>query len=135
MTEREVYDITIIGGGPVGLFAAFCAGMRSMSTKIIDSLPELGGQLSTLYPEKYVYDMPGFPCILARDLVQRMVEQAMRFHPTVCLDEEALDLRQVGGVLANHHRQDGARYPHGADCSGSRCVPPSQITAAGYRRV
>ncbi|GBC96210.1 Ferredoxin--NADP reductase 2 [bacterium HR16] len=96
MTEREVYDITIIGGGPVGLFAAFCAGMRSMSTKIIDSLPELGGQLSTLYPEKYVYDMPGFPRILARELVQRMVEQALRFHPTVCLDEEALELKQVG---------------------------------------
>lgn len=96
MTEHEVYDITIIGGGPVGLFAAFCAGMRSMSTKIIDSLPELGGQLSTLYPEKYVYDMPGFPRILARELVQRMVEQALRFHPAVCLDEEALELKQVG---------------------------------------
>ena len=54
------YDVTIIGGGPVGLYGAFYAGLRRMKTKIIDSLPELGGQLNALYPEKYVYDMPGF---------------------------------------------------------------------------
>ena len=84
---QEVYDVTIIGGGPVGLFGAFYAGMRQMKTKIIDSLPELGGQLSALYPEKYVYDMPGFPKVLARDLAANMAEQGTRFSPAVCLCE------------------------------------------------
>lgn len=93
-TESEaLYDVTIIGGGPVGLFGAFYAGMRQMKTKIIDSLPELGGQLSALYPEKYIYDMPGYPKILARDLVGEMVEQGMRFSPTVCLDEKIVGIR------------------------------------------
>jgi thioredoxin reductase (NADPH) len=89
---NALYDVTIVGGGPVGLFGAFYAGMRQMKTKILDSLPELGGQLSTLYPEKYVFDMPGFPKVLAKDLAANMVEQAMRFHPTICLSEMVLQL-------------------------------------------
>jgi ferredoxin/flavodoxin---NADP+ reductase len=66
----EVRDITVIGAGPVGLSAAFWAGMREASARIIDSLPELGGQLTTLYPEKWIFDVPGHPRILARDLVE-----------------------------------------------------------------
>ncbi len=89
----DLYDVTIIGGGPVGLFGAFYTGMRQMKTKIIDSLPELGGQLSALYPEKFVYDMPGFPKVLARDLAEDMITQGLRFHPTVCLGEKVLHLR------------------------------------------
>src|SRR4051812_47979663 len=88
--DEEIYDVTIIGGGPVGLFGAFYAGMRQMKTKIIDSLPELGGQLNALYPEKYIYDMPGFPKVLARDLAHDMAAQGTRFGPTVCLDEKVL---------------------------------------------
>jgi thioredoxin reductase len=90
--EPSVYDITIIGAGPSGLFAAFYAGLRSAKTKIIDSLPQLGGQLAALYPDKYIYDIPGFPRILARDLVERQVEQAMQFSPTVCLNEKVTKL-------------------------------------------
>ncbi|MCH7904669.1 MAG: NAD(P)/FAD-dependent oxidoreductase [Armatimonadetes bacterium] len=82
-------DVTIIGGGPVGLFGAFYAGMRGMSVRIIDSLPALGGQLTALYPEKYVYDMPGFPEVLAKDLAREMAEQAMRFDPAIVLNETA----------------------------------------------
>lgn len=89
----DLYDVTIIGGGPVGLFGAFYAGMRQMKTKIIDSLPELGGQLAALYPEKYVYDMPGYPKILARDLAEEMIVQGTRFHPTVCLGEKVFGLQ------------------------------------------
>ena len=61
MAEQELKDISIIGGGPTGLFAAFYAGMRGASARIIDALPALGGQLMALYPEKYIFDVAGFP--------------------------------------------------------------------------
>ena len=88
----DIYDITIVGGGPVGLFGLFYAGLRGLKAKLIDSLAELGGQLITLYPEKYIYDVAGYPKILAKDLVKRCIEQGLRFNPTVCLEEKVLDL-------------------------------------------
>jgi thioredoxin reductase (NADPH) len=93
LADEEVCDITIIGGGPTGLFAAFYAGMRGMKTRIIDSLPELGGQLAALYPEKSIYDMPGFPCIQASDLAEQMVEQALRFNPLTNMSERVDTIR------------------------------------------
>ncbi len=104
--SSDIHDLTIVGGGPVGLFGAFYAGMRQLRTKIIDSLPELGGQLSALYPEKYIYDMPGFPQVLARDLVKDMVEQGTRFGATVCLDEKVLQVQPQpdGTITVTTHR-------------------------------
>jgi thioredoxin reductase (NADPH) len=93
MSTQDVYDISIIGGGPSGLFAAFYAGLRSCKVKIIDSLPQLGGQLAALYPDKYVYDIPGFPKVLAHEFVQRQVDQAMQFDPTICLNEKVIELK------------------------------------------
>jgi len=92
MSDVEVFDTTIIGGGPTGLFGAFYAGMRQMRTKIIEALPEMGGQLAVLYPEKFIYDVPGFPKILAKDLVKGLVEQATQWRPTVCLEERVQTL-------------------------------------------
>src|SRR5690625_1943587 len=86
-SHHDQYDITIIGGGPTGLFAAFYAGMRQMKVKIIESLPQLGGQLSILYPEKYIYDVAGFPKVKAQALVDNLIEQAMQFEPTVILGQ------------------------------------------------
>jgi thioredoxin reductase len=86
----EVRDITIIGAGPVGLSAAFWAGMREASSRIIDSLPELGGQLTTLYPEKWIFDVPGHPRVLAKDLVEKLREQTLeQFDVPVHLDTTA----------------------------------------------
>lgn len=85
--KTEIFDITVIGGGPVGLFTAFYAGMRQASVKVIESLPQLGGQLSALYPEKYIYDIAGFPKIEARQLVDNLVDQMNQFESTVCLGE------------------------------------------------
>jgi ferredoxin/flavodoxin---NADP+ reductase len=73
----EIRDITVIGAGPVGLSAAFWAGMREASSRIIDSLPELGGQLTTLYPEKWIFDVPGHPKVLAKDLVELHRQQTL----------------------------------------------------------
>ncbi len=73
----EIRDFTVIGAGPVGLSAAFWAGMREATSRIIDSLPEIGGQLTTLYPEKWIFDVPGHRRILARDLVEELRAQAV----------------------------------------------------------
>ena len=79
MTERpdEIRDITVIGAGPVGLSTAFWAGMREASSRIVDSLPQIGGQLTALYPEKWIFDVPGHPKILANDLVESLRRQAL----------------------------------------------------------
>lgn len=85
--DQNVYDITIIGGGPVGIFTAFYAGMRQAKVKIIEAMPQLGGQLSALYPEKYIYDIAGFPKVRAQQLVDSLKEQAEQFDPTVVLEQ------------------------------------------------
>ncbi len=93
MTDMsDTIDIAIVGGGPTGLFGAFYAGLRQMSVKIIDSLDVLGGQLATLYPEKYIFDVAGFPNVLAKDLVRDLVAQAMVYRPVVCLGEQVRTL-------------------------------------------
>jgi len=83
----DLYDFTIIGSGPTGLFAGFYSGMRNMRTKIIEALPEVGGQLTVLYPEKFIYDSPGYPKVLAKDLVKNLHEQTNMFKPSFCFNE------------------------------------------------
>ncbi|MFA9456698.1 NAD(P)/FAD-dependent oxidoreductase [Halalkalibacter sp. AB-rgal2] len=90
--STNMYDITIIGGGPTGLFAAFYGGMRQAKVKIIESMPQLGGQLSALYPEKYIYDVAGFPKVRAQELVDRLAEQASQFKPTIVLEQAVQEL-------------------------------------------
>ncbi|NMD69025.1 NAD(P)/FAD-dependent oxidoreductase [Bacillus sp. DNRA2] len=85
--DQQIYDITIIGGGPIGLFTAFYGGMRQASVKIIESLPQLGGQLAALYPEKYIYDVAGFPKVRAQELVNNLKEQMAKFNPTIALEQ------------------------------------------------
>ena len=83
----EIYDITIIGGGPVGLFAAFYAHLRQARVKIIDSLPQLGGQPAILYPEKEILDIPAFPRITGQELTEQLLAQLQSFETTICLNE------------------------------------------------
>lgn len=94
--DKEMLDITIIGGGPAGLFAAFYAGMRNSTVKLIESMPQLGGQLAAIYPEKYIYDVAGFPQIRAQELVNRLMEQCKRFNPQFCLNEKVLKVEKIG---------------------------------------
>ncbi|MGZ3710567.1 MAG: NAD(P)/FAD-dependent oxidoreductase [Bdellovibrionota bacterium] len=81
--EKKLYDITVVGAGPVGLFGVFYAGMRQMSINLIDSLEMAGGQLNALYPEKFIYDMPGFPKVMAKDLVRQLWDQAQLGKPDI----------------------------------------------------
>lgn len=101
MTADDRFDLTIIGAGPTGLFAAYYAGFRGLRTKLIDSQPDLGGQITALYPDKFIYDVAGFPKILGKNLVRNLVEQAMQYTPAVHLDEnvQALERQPDGTVL------------------------------------
>jgi ferredoxin/flavodoxin---NADP+ reductase len=99
----ETVDITIIGAGPVGLATAFWAGMRQASCRIIDSLPEIGGQCTTLYPEKWIFDVPGHPRILASELVEQLRRQAIeQFDVPVHLECTAHRLEYDGDEVVLH---------------------------------
>ena len=103
---QDLKDITIIGAGPTGLFGAFYAGMRGASCRLIDNLDQVGGQLTALYPEKYIFDVAGFPKILSKDLVKGMAEQALQFKAPVHLGEKVVGLREdEAGAAAG-----GARF-------------------------
>ena len=96
----NIYDITIVGAGPAGMFAAFYAGMRNAKTKIIDTLPQLGGQLATLYPEKYIYDIPGYPKVKAGELVHQLERQLRKFNHRYRLEEQVLKIeRKEDGII------------------------------------
>lgn len=92
---EQFVDMTIIGGGPAGMFAAFYAGMRQSSAKIIDSMPQLGGQLAALYPEKYIYDVAGFPKVTAQQLVNNLIEQLEHFPTQIALEEKVLQVNKI----------------------------------------
>ena len=134
---EEIFDCTIIGGGTTGLFAAFYAGMREMSVKIIDSLGELGGQVSALYPEKNIYDVAGFPEIRGRDLVAGCVEQGLQFGPTVCLSEKVEHLRrETDGTYTlisekNEHRTKTVIIAAGVGAFAPRQLPSTPEFDAG----
>lgn len=91
---HPITDITIIGAGPTGLFALFYAGMRGASAQIIDALPQAGGQLAALYPEKYIFDVAGFPKILAKDMVGQLAEQAAQFNGRIHLNQNVTALEK-----------------------------------------
>jgi ferredoxin/flavodoxin---NADP+ reductase len=112
VTDAKVFDLTIIGAGPTGLFAAFYAGLRGMSTKIVESLPEPGGQLAVLYPEKYIYDVPGHPKILAKDLVRELVVQNHLFEPVYVYDQRIETLTRVQAGDEEVWRLGTAQVPH-----------------------
>lgn len=88
-------DIIIIGAGPVGLFAVFEAGLLKLRCHLIDSLPQPGGQCSEIYPKKPIYDIPGFPSVLAGELIDNLMEQAAPFKPGFTLGEAASDIEKL----------------------------------------
>src|SRR5438270_4704608 len=108
--DDEIRDITVIGAGPVGLITAFWAGMREASSRIIDSLPELGGQLTALYPEKWIYDVPGHPRILARELVEQLrLQSVAQFDTPVHLGVTASSISYEDDLVVLHTDQGELR--------------------------
>ncbi|RJG21887.1 NAD(P)/FAD-dependent oxidoreductase [Paenibacillus thiaminolyticus] len=94
-SQQDIVDILIIGGGPAGMFAAFYGGMRQASVRLLESMPQLGGQLAALYPEKYIYDVAGFPKVTAQELVNQLKQQMDHFHPDVRLEEKVLKVEKL----------------------------------------
>ena len=92
---EEIRDLTIVGGGPTGIFAAFQCGMNNISCRIIESMPQLGGQLAALYPEKHIYDVAGFPEVPAAGLVESLWTQTDRYHPELILGETVTRYRKL----------------------------------------
>lgn len=88
-------DIGIIGAGPAGLFAVFEAGLLKMHCHLIDSLPQVGGQLSEIYPQKPIYDIPGYPTVNAQQLADKLMEQIAPFHPGFTLGERVETLQKL----------------------------------------
>lgn len=88
-------DMLIVGAGPVGLYGAYYAGFRGFSTIVCDTLPEIGGQISAMYPEKLIFDVAGFPEIRGRDLVEGLAQQAGQYQPTYVLGEQAVALENL----------------------------------------
>ena len=109
MQTYDLVDITIIGGGPTGLFARFYAGMRGVSAQIVDALPQLGGQLTALYPEKYIFDVAGFSKVLAKDLVRSLVEQSAQFGGREHLGHRLVGLEERDGHFVL--RSESAEFP------------------------
>jgi thioredoxin reductase (NADPH) len=99
-------DILIIGAGPTGLFAVFEAGLLKLKCHILDALPQVGGQLSELYPKKPIYDIPGFPEVLAGDLVNNLMEQIKQFEPGFTLGEraETIDKQEDGSFIVTSNK-------------------------------
>ncbi|MGH3356346.1 MAG: NAD(P)/FAD-dependent oxidoreductase [Nocardioidaceae bacterium] len=87
--ERHEVDIVLVGAGPVGLYGAYYAGVRGLRVALVDSLPEPGGQVTAMYPEKPIYDIAGFPSVRGRELVDNLVAQAGQYEPTYLLGQQA----------------------------------------------
>lgn len=107
-------DVAIVGAGPVGLFAACYAGMRGLSVGLVDALPEPGGQITALYPEKFIRDVAGFPAVKGRELVRSLVEQIRPFSPRMLLGRQATELADLPGGRFRLGFADGVALDAGA---------------------
>lgn len=119
-------DILIIGAGPVGLFTVFEAGLLKLRCHLIDSLPQVGGQLSEIYPKKPIYDIPGYPSVLAGDLIENLMQQIEPFKPTFTLGERAESLERLedGKFVLTSHRGTQIKAPVIAIAAGLGSFEP-----------
>jgi thioredoxin reductase len=132
----EIFDVAIIGGGPVGQYAAYYAGLRGMKTKVIDSLPELGGQLAALYPEKYIFDVAGYAKVYARELVNNLTEQMMQYEPTLALAQKVSNLSSSDGLITMETEQGQTHYAKSVIiAAGVGAFLPRKIAQAGLEEL
>lgn len=134
--NEPVFDLNIIGAGPTGLFATFYAGLRGMSVQIIDSLEEPGGQCTAMYPEKYIYDVIGYPKVLAKDFAAACLEQAMKADPTIRLSEQVQTMHQLeDGTFALVTSKGVRRSRAIIIAAGVGAFEPTRLTAEGVEAL
>lgn len=136
MSVMHETDAVIVGAGPVGLFAVFQCGMVKVRCHVVDALEAVGGQLSALYPEKPIYDIPGHPSILAADLVERLTEQAAPFHPTYHLDTQVSTLSRLddGRWLCGLSNGESIAARAVIICAGGGAFGPNRPPLDGLER-
>lgn len=124
--KMQETDILIIGAGPCGLFTVFEAGLLKMKCHLVDALPKPGGQLTEIYPKKPIYDIPGYPSVLAGDLVDRLMEQIAPFKPSFTLGERAqqIDKDDDGKYILTTNRGTQIKAPVIAIAGGLGCFEP-----------
>lgn len=132
---EHTVDILIIGGGPTGMFTAFYGGMRQASVKLIESMPQLGGQLAALYPEKYIYDVAGFPKVRAQKLVDNLAEQMKHFPIDVCLEEKVLNVVKLRERLFEVTTDKGIHHARAVIITaGVGAFEPRKLTIPGAEK-
>ncbi|HXB40042.1 MAG TPA: NAD(P)/FAD-dependent oxidoreductase [Bacteroidia bacterium] len=129
-------DIAIIGAGPVGLFAIFECGLLKMRCHLVDYLPQAGGQLSEIYPKKPIYDIPGYPIIMAQELVDHLKKQAEPFHPTFTFGERIESLEKKGDrdFLLTTNMGTQVRCKVVVIAGGLGCFEPRKPEAQGLEK-
>ncbi len=129
-------DILIIGAGPCGLFTVFEAGLLKLRCHLVDALPQPGGQLSEIYPKKPIYDIPGYPSILAGELVDNLMEQIEPFKPGFTLGERAETVEKVGDKMYRLTTSRGTQIEAPVICiaGGLGCFEPRKPPIEGIEK-
>ncbi|ENH95836.1 thioredoxin reductase [Gracilibacillus halophilus YIM-C55.5] len=135
MRDNDCYDVTIIGGGPAGLYASFYSGMRELKTKIIEYQPQLGGKIH-VYPEKMIWDVGGITPIPGEQLMKQLTEQALTFHPTVVLNEKVQSITQHddGTFTLSTNSEQTHRSKTVIVAVGSGILKPNKLEIEGAER-
>ncbi|MGE8203236.1 NAD(P)/FAD-dependent oxidoreductase [Heyndrickxia sp. NPDC080065] len=135
MEHQELFDVTVIGGGPAGLFSTFYSGLREMKTKIIEFQPQLGGKIH-VYPEKMIWDVGGITPISGAKLIEQLVEQGLTFQPTVVLNEKVVSIdRDNNGIFILHTASGQKHYSKTVICAvGSGILNPQKLEIEGAER-
>lgn len=135
MSSEQEYDVTIIGGGPAGLFSAFYSGLREMKTKIIEYQPYLGGKVH-VYPEKLIWDIGGLPPVTGQQFIEQVVNQGLTFDPTVIVDEKvtSIDKNEVGHFVIETASGESHLSKTVILAIGSGILKPTKLEIEGAER-
>ncbi|WP_040203599.1 NAD(P)/FAD-dependent oxidoreductase [Neobacillus jeddahensis] len=135
MDKQELFDVTVIGGGPAGLYSAFYSGLREMKTKLIEYQPQLGGKIH-VYPEKMIWDVGGQTPISGADLIDKLVEQGLTFNPTVVLNEKVVAInRNQEGIFVIEAASGESHFSKTVIVAiGSGILKPQKLAIEGAER-